>query len=125
MSAISPASMRYWIHMIHSPLKVFLKGLYLVPWFLTFFLMIYSILYLIATCIITPMIIALISVSHKDISVLSAQLENEAQVMAKWFADSSMKANADKFQGIILPGGRENKDVQISLGGVDIAFVQK
>ena len=66
-----------------------------------------------------------ISVSHKDISVLSAQLENEAQVMAKWFADNSMKANADKFQGIILPGGRENKDVQISLGCVDIAFVQK
>ena len=66
-----------------------------------------------------------ISVSHKDISVLSAQLENEAQVMAKWFADNSMKANADKFQGIILPGGRENKNVQISLGGVDIAFVQK
>ena len=61
-----------------------------------------------------------ISVSHKDISVLiiyiSAQLENDAQVMAKWFADNSMKANADKFQGIILPGGRENKDVQISLG---------
>ena len=54
-----------------------------------------------------------ISVSHKDIS---AQLENEAQVMAKWFADNSMKANADKFQGILLPGGRENKDVQISLG---------
>ena len=66
-----------------------------------------------------------ISVSHKDISVLSAQLENEAQVMAKWFADNSMKANADKFQGIILPGGRENKDVQISLEGVNIAFVQK
>ena len=66
-----------------------------------------------------------ISVSHKDISVLSAQMENEAQVMAKWFADNSIKANADKFQGIIVPGGRENKDVQISLGGVDIAFVQK
>ena len=45
--------------------------------------------------------------------------------MAEWFADNSMKANADKFQGIILPGGRENKDVQISLGDVDITFVQK
>ena len=48
-------------------------------------------------------------------SVLSAQLENETQVMAKWFADNYMKANADKFQEIILPGGREN-DVRISLG---------
>ena len=34
-----------------------------------------------------------------------------------------MKANADKFQGNILPGGRENKaDLT---GCVDIAFVQK
>ena len=38
------------------------------------------------------------------------------KVMAKWFAENSMKANADKFQGNILPGSRENKDVQISLG---------
>ena len=66
-----------------------------------------------------------ISVSHKDMSVLSAQLENETQVMAKWFTDNFMKANADKFQGIILPGGRKNKDVQLSLGCVDKAFVQK
>ena len=66
-----------------------------------------------------------ISVSHKDISVLSTQLENETQVMAKWFADNSMKANADKFQGIVLPGSRNNANVQVSLGGVDIAFVKK
>ena len=57
-----------------------------------------------------------ISVSHKDISVLSTQLENETQVMAKWFADNSMKANADKFQGIVLPGSRNNANVQVSLG---------
>ena len=57
-----------------------------------------------------------ISVSHKDISVLSTQLENETQVMAKWFADNSMKANADKFQGIVLPGSRNNTNVQVSLG---------
>ena len=44
------------------------------------------------------------SVAHKDISVLSAQLENETQVMAKWFVDNSMKANADKLQCIILVG---------------------
>ena len=36
-----------------------------------------------------------------------------------------MKANADKFQRIIPPGGRENKDVQMSLEDVDIAYVQK
>ena len=58
-------------------------------------------------------------------SVLSAQLENEAQVMTKWFADNSMKANVDKFQGIILSGGRNNTTVHVSLDDVDIAFVQK
>ena len=45
--------------------------------------------------------------------------------MAKWFADNSMKANADKFQGIVLPGNRKNTDVHVTLGDIDIAFVQK
>ena len=57
--------------------------------------------------------------------MLSTQLENETQIMAKWFADNSMKANADKFQGVILPEGRSDTDVQVSLGCVDIAFVPK
>ena len=45
--------------------------------------------------------------------------------MAKWFADNSMKAIADKFLGIILPGDRDITDVRISLVGADIAFVPK
>ena len=45
--------------------------------------------------------------------------------MTKWFADNSMKANVDKFQGIILSGGRSNTAIQVSLDDVDIAFVQK
>ena len=57
--------------------------------------------------------------------VVSAQLENETQIMTKWFADNSMKANVDKFQGIILSGGRNNTAIQVSLDDVDIAFVQK
>ena len=57
-----------------------------------------------------------ISVSHKDISVLSTQLENETQVMAKWLAENSMKANADKYQGIVFPGSCNNTNVQVSLG---------
>ena len=36
-----------------------------------------------------------------------------------------MKANAEKFQGLILTGSRNNTDVQVSLGDVDIAFVHK
>ena len=66
-----------------------------------------------------------ISVSHTDISMLCSRLENGTQAMAKWFADNFMKANAEKFQGIVLPGIRNHKDVQVSVGDVDIAFVQK
>ena len=36
-----------------------------------------------------------------------------------------VSANADKFQGIVLPGSRNNANVQVSLGGVDLAFVKK
>ena len=35
------------------------------------------------------------------------------QVMAKLFA---MSANADKFQGTVLPGSGNDIDVQVSLG---------
>ena len=66
-----------------------------------------------------------ISVSHQNISVLSKQLENETRVMVEWFAENSMKANAEKFQGLIPTGSRNDTDVQVSLGDVDIAFVQK
>ena len=36
-----------------------------------------------------------------------------------------MKANVDKFQGIILSGDRNNTAIRVSLDDVDIAFVQK
>ena len=52
-------------------------------------------------------------------------MENETRVMAEWFAENSMKANAEKFQGLTLTGSRNDTDVQVSLGDVDIAFVQK
>ena len=45
--------------------------------------------------------------------------------MAKWFADNSMEANGDKFQGIVLPENRNNTDVLVTSGDVGIAFVQK
>ena len=48
---------------------------------------------------------------------------NLSQTMAKWFADNSLTANADKFQGIVLPGSRNHKNVQVSVG--DVTFVQK
>ena len=36
-----------------------------------------------------------------------------------------MKANADKFQRIVLPGNHKNTDVYVTLGDIDIAFIQK
>ena len=66
-----------------------------------------------------------ISVSHQNISILSKQLGNETRVMVEWFAENSMKAKAENFQGLISTGSRNNTDVQVSLGDVDIAFVQK
>ena len=41
------------------------------------------------------------------------------------FADNSIKANMDKFQGVIRTGSRNNTDIHVSLRDVDIAFVQK
>ena len=43
--------------------------------------------------------------------------------MVEWLAENTIKANAEKFQGLILTGSRNNIDVQVSLGDVDITFV--
>ena len=45
--------------------------------------------------------------------------------MTEWFADNSMKANVDEFQGIILSRDRNNTAIHVSLDNVDIAFEQK
>ena len=45
--------------------------------------------------------------------------------MVKWSADNSMKADGNKFQWIILPGSWNDTHVQVPLGDIDIAFVQK
>ena len=45
--------------------------------------------------------------------------------MVKWFTDNSIRANAGKFQGIILCGGREQKTININVGENDICFVSK
>ena len=45
--------------------------------------------------------------------------------MVKWFTDNSMRANAGKFQGIILCRGREQKTININIGESDICFVSE
>ena len=64
-----------------------------------------------------------VSVSHTEMNILSSYLQSETQSMVKWFTDNSMSANAGKFQGIILCGGREQKTTNINVGESDICFV--
>ena len=45
--------------------------------------------------------------------------------MVKWFTDNSMRASAGIFQGIILCGGTEQKNIKINVGESDIFFVSK
>ena len=66
-----------------------------------------------------------VSVSHAEINILSSFSQSETQSMVKWFTDNSMKANAVKFQGNILCGGREKKTININVGESDICFVSK
>ena len=66
-----------------------------------------------------------VSDSHTEINILSSYLQSETQSMVKWFTDKSMKANTDKFQGIILCGGREKKIININIGESDICFISK
>ena len=57
-----------------------------------------------------------VSVSHTKMNIPSSYLQSETQSMVKWFIDNSMRANAGKFQGIILCGGREQKTININVG---------
>ena len=57
--------------------------------------------------------------------ILSNYLQSETQSMVKWLTYNSMKANADKFQGIILCGGREQTVIDINVGESDICFVSR
>ena len=66
-----------------------------------------------------------VSVSHTEINILSSYLQSETQSMVKWFTDNSMRADADKFQGIILCGGREQKTININVLESNICFVAK
>ena len=58
-------------------------------------------------------------------NILSSYLQSETQSMVKWFTDNSMRANAGKFQGIILCRGREQKTININIGESDICFVSE
>ena len=66
-----------------------------------------------------------VSVSHTEMNILNNYLQSETQSMVKLSTDNSMRANASKFQGIILCGSREQKTININVGESDILFVSK
>ena len=63
-----------------------------------------------------------ISVSHKELALLSRQLQTEAEVTFQWFLDNAMEANPTKFQGLLLKGNKPASDFRVSIRGQEIIF---
>ena len=63
-----------------------------------------------------------ISVSHKELTNLSRQLQTEAEVTVQWFFDNAMEANPTKFQGLLLKGNKQASEFSVSIRGQDIEF---
>ena len=58
-----------------------------------------------------------ISVSHKELALLSRQLQTEAEVTAPWFFDNAMEANPTKFQGLLSKGNKQASDFRLCIRG--------
>ena len=63
-----------------------------------------------------------ISVSHKELTILSRQLQAEAEVTVQWFFDNAMEANPTKFQGLLLKGNKQASEFSVSVQGQEIEF---
>ena len=63
-----------------------------------------------------------ISVSHKELTNLSRQLQTEAEVTVQWFFDNALEANPTKFQGLLLKGNKQASEFSVSIRGQDIEF---
>ena len=63
-----------------------------------------------------------ISVSHKELTTLSRQLQTEAEVTVQWFFDNAMEANPIKFQGLLLKGNQQASEFSVSIRGQHIEF---
>ena len=60
-------------------------------------------------------------VNHKDLNILSRQLQAEAKVTVQWFSDNALEANPDKFQGL-LKEDKEASDFREMIHGQEIEF---
>ena len=63
-----------------------------------------------------------VSVSGKELSIVSGLLQSEAEVTVRWFCENTMEANPSKFQGILLKGNKQANDFKLSVNGHDIEF---
>ena len=63
-----------------------------------------------------------VSVSNKELSIVSRLLQSEAEVTVRWFCDNAMEANLSKFQGILFKGNKQADDFKLSVNGHDIKF---
>ena len=63
-----------------------------------------------------------VSVSGKELSIVSRLLQSEAEVIVRWFCENAMEANPSKFQGIIFNGNKQADDFKLSFNGHDIEF---
>ena len=63
-----------------------------------------------------------VSVSHRELNILTRQLQTEAEVTIQWFADNAMEANPAKFQGLLLKGNKQASDFRVTIQGQQIEF---
>jgi len=61
-----------------------------------------------------------LSFCHDDLSIIKMNLERASKVATSWFKENYMKANADKFQFMILPGNKSNEGITLEIGEVTL-----
>ena len=59
---------------------------------------------------------------HKELNILSRQLQAEAEATVHWFSHNAMEANPAKFQGLLLKGNKEAGDFRVMIQGQEIEF---
>ena len=63
-----------------------------------------------------------VSVSGKELSLVSRLLQSEAEVTVRWFCENAMEANPSKSQGILFKGNKQADDFKLSVNEHDIEF---
>ena len=56
--------------------------------------------------------------THSDINVLKKTLEDESNILIKWFKENKMRANPDKFQEIAIGKKSVAENLSFNIGGI-------